>query len=389
MTSHLPRPTRAFGRLTRLYAALSLGTLAAFGAFGCAGDERFSSTPEERGPEAYKATAAGMSKLGYRWDWSGFTVPASGEGVIFLDAFADIVVAQDTSSKLSVIEASSGRVRWFSELANRSTKFVGTVRDKDPVRGDRLVACSEAEAFLLDVQTGNVLGRQHFEKVVNTRSLLIGPIAWFGTPNGEMLGHLLTRGVKFNGYQMPGAIEQPLVRIGTTIAAVSQAGEVAFIDASSGTLIGRTRIYGGTASEPVASDTLMYVASLDQSLYAFNTAGQTVWRKRTSKPVFGQPTLVGPTLYCTIADSGFTAFDAASGKERWSNKDVGGTAIGLRNKRLLVWDGKTLSLVDENNGGTIERVEFPGVLRFSLDKFADGNLYAVNRAGVIGKFVPR
>lgn len=389
MTSHLSRHPRAFGRLSRLVGVLTLGTLGALGAPGCSSEGMFHSTSEERGPDALKPLTAGFSKLGYRWDWSGFTTPASGQGVIFLDAFPDIVVAQDTGSKLSVIEAASGRVRWSSELANSSTKFVGTVRDKDAARGDRLITCGEAGAYILDVQTGNLLGRQHFEKVVNTRPLPFGPVLWFGTPSGEMLGHLITRNVKFNGYQMSGAIEQPLVQSGGTIAGVSQAGEVALIDAASGSLVWRKRIYGGMAGAPVASDTLVYVASLDQSLYAFSGTGQTVWRQRTSQPITAQPALHGQTLYCTIADSGFTAFDAASGKKRWANPGVSGTVIGVRNKRLMVWDGTTMSLVDDKDGATVERVELPGLLRLALDKFEDGNLYAVNRGGVVGKFTPR
>lgn len=343
----------------------------------------------DRSPEAFLKYSDEFAKLGYRWDWSGFPMPDGRHRVMFLDAYPDAVVTLDTATKLTVMEPNTGKVRWANETANPLAKIVGSTRDRNYFGGTRLVAATESEAFVLDMQTGNLLSRQRFEKVVNTRPLLYGSAAIVGTPTGEVMAHGLQQNVKLWGFDVPGAIESNPVLLEGVVGAVSQAGEVVFVSTSGGSLLGRNRMFAGITTDPVAAGGLMIVAGGDQSLYAFSPGGQIAWRKRTSRPLVDQPTVRGTDLYCTTADDGLTCFEAATGAVKWSNKNVTGSVIAARKGRLLVWNGRTMTTVDPGTGLMLERAELPDVAEFAFDAFEDGNMYVLNRGGVVGKFVPR
>lgn len=330
----------------------------------------------------------GWSRLGYRYDWTAYPY-VSGRGRIrFADAYPDLVIIQETGGILSLIETTNGGIRWSSELANPLTKFVGNGRD-----GDRIICSSESEAFLLTAATGNLLARQRLEKVVNTRPLLIerpgGAVAIYGTPTGEVLGHYLGSSVKIWGFDTPGAIEGRPVLIGSIVGAVSQTGDVFFLDSGSGSLQGRARIFDGVSNDPVTNGQLMFIASLDQSLYAFAPSGTQVWRYRGTQPLRAQPTADGATVYCTIPELGLTAFDAATGKINWSAKGVGGTVVARNKNRLITWDGASACMIDPEQGDVIEKVALTGVDFLTTDKFEDGTLYAASKSGVLARFLPR
>lgn len=356
-----------------------------------------SSTPvltRETGPgvearaSAFPIEHDGWSRLGYRYDWTAYPY-VSGQGRIrFADAYQDVLIVQETGGILSVVETTNGGVRWSTELANPLTKFVGNARD-----GDRIICSSESEAFILTAATGNLMARQRIEKVVNTRPLLVerpgGALAIYGTPTGEVLAHYLGQSIKVWGFDTPGAIEGRPVMMGSVVGAVSQTGDVFFLDSTSGSLQGRARIFDGVSNDPVTNGQLMFIASLDQSLYAFAPSGTQVWRYRGTQPLRAQPTADGGTVYCTIPELGLTSFDALSGKINWSAKQVAGTVVARNKNRLITWDGATACLIDPELGDVIERIPLKGVDFLTTDKYEDGTMYAVAKSGVIARFLPR
>lgn len=381
-------------RPLRQPAAAALAVLACLGPVACSSTDSTLPPAPRAGPTVEARAAAfpiehdHWSRLGYRYDWTSYPY-VSGRGRIrFADAYPDVLIAQETGGILSLIETTTGGVRWSTELANPLTKFVGNGRD-----GDRIVCSSESEAFIVTAATGNLIARQRIEKVVNTRPLLLerpgGAVAVYGTPTGEVLAHYLGQSVKIWGFDTAGAIEGRPVLIGSVIGAVSQAGDVFFLDAASGSLQGRARIFDGVANDPVTNGQLMFIASLDQSLYAFAPTGTQVWRHRGSHPLRAQPTAEGETVYCTIPELGLTAFDASTGKINWSAKEVAGTVIARNRNRLIAFDGASAFALDPQRGDVIEKVELKGVDFLTTDKFEDGVLYAVARSGVIARFLPR
>lgn len=363
---------------------MSLATLG-----GCGGHVSHGA-PEQMSTrvDSFKPGVEPWAKLGYRWDWSGFPAVAKGGSIRFFDVQSDALVAQDSSGVVTLMEPANGRVRWSAEVANPLTRFVGINRLKTDL-ADLVIVSGESEVFQLNVQTGNLVARQSYEKVVNTRPVLIGQLAVYGTSRGEVLAHHLGTGFKAWGFGTAGAINATPVLVGGLVAVVSSKGEYTFLEPSRGGLIGRGAMYAGMACEAAASEDLLIAASTDQSLWGLAPSGRSVWRVRTSEPLKTSPVVYGGVVYVTLPDRGFCAFDAGTGAQRWACKGVGGCLIGFRGGRLLVWDGHEAVTVDPARGSVIERATLDGVQGLVTDKMEDGVLYVITSGGVVAKFLPR
>ncbi|MDX2130975.1 MAG: PQQ-binding-like beta-propeller repeat protein [Planctomycetota bacterium] len=327
-------------------------------------------------------------KVGYRLDWVGFPfgVSVKSRSVVAMSLYPDIAVVQESGSVVSAIETSNGQNRWAAELTGPLTKWVGVVRESSDA--GRLLVCSESEMFILAPGTGNILGREPLSRVVNTSPVLVDSLAVFGTSTGVVQSHIIGRGLPSWGFASRGAIDADPVLVGAQIATVSQGGDVTFLS-TSGELVGRARVFGPLDNNPVTDGERLYIASRDQSVWCFDTAGNLVWRHRTPHPLSAQPALHDGVLYVDLGPGGLTAFDAVSGEVKWAAKDVHGTPIALRDRRLVVRDAAGLTVVDPARGDAIARIELPGVARVMADGFIDPNIYAISDAGVLAKFMPR
>lgn len=356
---------------------------------GCGG-HRTHGAPEQVSSRAvsFKPGVEPWAKLGYRWDWSGFPAVATGGTIRFFDVQSDALVAQDSTGVVTLMEPANGRVRWSAEVANPLTRFVGINRLKTD-RSDLVIVSSESEVFQLNAQTGNLVARQSYEKVVNTRPVLIGQLAIYGTSRGEVLAHHLGTGFKAWGFGTSGSIETGPVVVGGLVAAVSSNGEFTFLEPSRGGLVGRGAMYAGIACDAAASDDLLIAASTDQSLWGLAPSGRSVWRVRTSEALRTSPVVHAGVVYVTLPDRGFCAFDAATGAERWVCKGVAGELVAIRGGRLVVWNGREAVTLDPARGSVIERATIEGVQALVTDKMEDGVLYVITGGGVVAKFLPR
>ncbi|HRQ73123.1 MAG TPA: PQQ-binding-like beta-propeller repeat protein, partial [Phycisphaerales bacterium] len=276
--------------------ALSVGlggllTLASLcGTAGCTSDEGASSsasttrtTSGSRGAStiearrrAFQVNHDDWGRLGYRLDWRGFAHVGARQRVTHLTPYDDIVIVHESGSVLSVLEADTGAVRNANELATPLTRFLGHVRE-----GSRVVVSSESELFAVDVTTGNLLDRKPLAKVASTSPVLAEGLIINGTPAGEASAYMLGAPVRAWAFGMGDPIDTDPVIVGDAIGLVSRSGNVAFLDAASGSLLGRARIFAGCDATPASDGSTMFVASLDQSVYAFHArGGELAWRVR-------------------------------------------------------------------------------------------------------------
>jgi outer membrane protein assembly factor BamB len=375
-----------------LQSRLRITALAAlFMAAGCSSDGYSTGrdlTADQRSAQ-FPLVADDWSKLGYRLDWKGFPAVTGSLPINFIEPGQDIVVTLEGGSQLSILEATTGRRRATDQLANPLTRFVGLIRD-----GERIYAVSEAENFTVDIQTGLLRDRKRFEKIVSTEPVKFGNILICGSPSGEVMAHAATgsiSGVKTWGFAMGGAVARKPALVGSAVGAVSQNGVVVFLDAETGGLLGRNTIYGGVEVDPVSDANSMYVASTDQSVYAFSPiGGAMLWRYRTSAPLRTQPTAHDGKLYCSVAGQGLVAFDGGTGAVLWQCRDFSnGVVVAMNRGRLVVFNGAEAALIDPARGDVLERVRLNGVSMLKPDVFVDGNLYAASKSGVVAKFLKR
>lgn len=328
------------------------------------------------------------SKLGYRLDWEGFPFPLGRDSsqVTMFRPYTDMVLVQNKSSTIVLLEPATGAIRWSSVPADRLTKFVGL--DQDPYNPGRVLVSSESEIFGLSAATGDLILRERLQKVVNTAPVLESGQAIFGTSTGEVHSHLVGGNVRAWAFDGHGSIEADPVRVGQYIGVVSNAGEVMFFS-TGGAIVGHARIFGGLANDPVANESTLFIAGLDQSVWAFAPNGMQVWRYRGSAPIRSQPVVVGDTVYCDVPGKGMTAFDSSTGAIRWNDPKMHGTVVGTKRGMLIVWGGGTAMLIDPDRGDVLVRVDLPHVVKAVPDTFNDGNLYTVDDHNVVAKFTSR
>ncbi len=384
---------------TRVATALIL-TLACGLAMPACASKRASSAAEPAGtanasPPVKKAPQTEYERyaaLGYALSWRGFPIVSRRAGTMFFDAFGGTLVFQDTANVLTVMDGGTGRNRWSAQVDERVSRFTGNA-----VANDRVYCSSDNELFVLDEKTGAVLERHRLAVVVDTPPVLVGNLAVFGSTTGQVLGHSLVSHYKLWAYKLNGPVTSAPVFAGRSgnfntdaLAAVSQTGEVLVLDPKTGSSISRAKIYSGLANRAVASEDLVYLASTDQSVYAIEVrTGATRWRHRTERPIVEQPALHEGRLYVTIPEQGLTCFDGSSGDVLWSNRELGGSVVAVREGRLIVWDGNSASSVETARGEVVERIELAGVKKLVSDPFVDGALYAVTGDGRVSKFTAR
>lgn len=328
-----------------------------------------------------------MTTLGYRAEWVGYAVMPGGRRVRYADVFDDVIAVHNSGNLLSVLESSTGAVRWSLELGSPLERFVGTARSAS---GD-ILACQQGEIMVLDAKTGVLKDRQRLAVIANTAPAVVGNMVIFGCPTGEVLAHNLISGYKQWGHMLSGTVTADPVRVGeNNVAVVSAGGDVVILDARRGTQIGRSKIFGGSDAAPGASDSAVFVASLDQSVWGFSeTGGRELWRVRTERPLREPPVFHEGNVYVAVPEQGLVCLSASDGVRQWTAAGVGGSVIGVRGGRLLVWDGRIATTIDPQRGDVIARVELPGLQSLNPDAFVDGNLFAVGIRGEVGKFSPR
>ncbi|MEC9373177.1 MAG: PQQ-binding-like beta-propeller repeat protein [Planctomycetota bacterium] len=367
-----------------LALAATLALSACAGRGGSAAPASRSADPMDRAAQQdvkHDAWAA----LGYRLVWRGFPIMADGARPEGFQVYDDAVVVHNSRNVMTFMEGLTGANRWSNQLAGPLTRFVGFVRD------DNLIyASSDNELFVLDAATGEIDDRQRLALVVNTAPTLQGDVLVYGTNIGEVLGHSLVTRYKYWGYSLSGAISAQPADVGRFVGAVSQGGDVIVIDPSTGSSTSRAQVFAGLANDPVGGEDALYVASLDQSVYAFSAiGGRQIWRYRTQQPIRSQPTYYDGILYIALEGEGMVAFDAATGDKLWTNPDIRGEIFAIRDGRLLGRDGDTFYALEFDRGDVLESVTIPGISDIAVAEFEDGDLYTMTAQGVVAKFMAR
>ncbi|RMH25934.1 MAG: hypothetical protein D6692_10125 [Planctomycetota bacterium] len=377
------RPTRA----TALLALLAAGTIAGCSASpSSSGGTSASARGTTRLAEPFTVDHAAWNAVGYRWDWTSRPPLITGARIAFADAYDDLIVVQDTGSMVSVIEAPTGKVRWNKQVRETNTRFLGNTRVDNS-----LFVTNETDLFEFDLATGNTLDRTGLSTIATTAPVMFGNLAILGAAGGRLIAVDVRNDIRVWEYQFDGLIETRPTRVDDwTVSAISTLGQIRTLDVESATSKGTARI-SGDASEPMVSDGyITYVASLDQSLYAFDAVENfRLWRKRSSAPVTVQPVLINGVLYATTSDTGLMAIQGDTGEVRWTNPSIGGWVVTTSKGDLMVWNGRDLMRVDAERGDLIAQATLSGVSGLRSNTPFDGEIYAISSEGAVARFSPR
>jgi len=374
---------------TRPLARLTLAALAAVLA-GCAGSGEApasSSRGVDRGAaDTFTAQIdhAGFAAMGYRLRWTGAAAMSSRARVRHAVVSGDAVLVQDTGSVVTLIQTDDGRARWSTAVGAPITRFTGLARSEDSV-----LVSSDVELFILSDETGDLVDRHGLDLVVNTRPVVAGGAALFGSATGRVLAHDLRTGLGRWQYQLSGAIDAAPTRVGENVGFVSQGGDVIILDPSTGTASARASIFGAPGGAPASTDELIAFTSLDQSAYAFDArGGARLWRYRTETPLATPLTIIDGVAYFAVPGREMVGLDASSGRETWSTDAATGVAVGLSGENVIVREGETLLAIDPR-GAVVAEVVVPDLHEVIMPDPAGGDLYLVTRRGAVSRFVSR
>jgi outer membrane protein assembly factor BamB len=387
-------PTRLDVRAVSLVGSCVLAAASVIGTLGgceTSGRSSMPTTPEGR-RAAFPIPHEDWARLGYRLDWVGYPQVAPGEHIEHMDPHADLVFAQDSGSTVTAMRTSGGGVVWTNQLADRLSKFYSIHRGGPG--NSRLFVSSASELFVLDANTGALIERQRLGKVTTTKPVMFGSdVLIYGTGSNQLIAHMSlgsTSGVQLWGQGLEGAMRTAPVRIGSSIGAASETGDVIIVDAATGSLQQNMKMLRkGPGAQPVADGQAMYVAGQDQSLWAFSPTQGTLWRRPTPFPLTVAPAIHDGRLYCTLQESGLNSIDPTTGKTKWTAKDVRGTPVVFGKSGMLVWDGaNNLFLMDPARGDVIAAAVLSNIRDIKTDAPSNGNIYLISNTGLVARLVP-
>ncbi len=395
---------------------LLVSLMASVGLTGCAslGAAGEMSASDDRGPSGTTEVSAGggsseserlrrevrpFAELGWVLDW---TAPlGDADRIEHTQPLGDLVLLQDDRNVVTVRSATSGGYRWTQQIENPLVNFRGHRRADDVTfeplgtgerwEGDALLSVSDTEVFVRDMATGNLLGRQRFRVPVSTPPLLRGDELIIGTTDGQLLFHDWRRGVFTKSYGVGGVIRTPpaMLANGDEVVGVSISGGVAIVDASTGEAGDRRfEMFAGAAKAPATDERTAYVASLDQSVYAFDSVtAQQRWRYRTDRRLRSAPTAHGGQVFVPVPGTGLVALDSRTGAERWITEGLDDSeVIATRGGELVAWNGSTLRIIESDTGDVIEEIALPLVSRITPDGFEEASLYVEFDSGRLARF---
>lgn len=336
--------------------------------------------------------------LGLEIDWS--VAGRNGASIESIDPEGDVLITVDRRSVLTVREDDTGAIRWSIQVTSPTEQFYNAIRvpnyefvsrDGNSIAADAILVVSATEIFAFDLTSGSLIERYTDKQTTSTPGVVLYDRIITGTATGKVNCKRLLNGVNKWSYNLEGAVQgKPVVMDSGRVGLVSAGGEVLIVNGLDGeSKEGPIKIFGGVETSPVTDGRTLFVASLDHSIYAFDSISTNRrWRVRTQAPLLYQPTVFDGSLFVTT-EKGLTAYSTRNGDELWSVAGVDGEVVSTVRGDLLVATDNELVLVDPTTGGVVDRIDSGGYTSFRADGFEDADIYATGRSGAIAKFTVR
>jgi outer membrane protein assembly factor BamB len=345
---------------------------------------------------------------GYRVVWQTRIEPQGSAVLSRVAVRGDNVFAGDSRNGVARIKATDGDVMWRVAVANPVDIYRGlevvTVPvpqpgSRTPRFEDRVLLSTDTECFVLDLANGTFAGRQRFAKLPSTPPILAGNFLVYGTIGGQVVWHQFVVGHEWRANSLGGVIRAGLRSLGRSIIAASDNGTVMALDDTTARRRWARNTFGGVIATPAVNDDTVFVASLDQYLWAFDArSGATLWRYFTQSPLKTPPFAFRDMVLQFIPTEGVVCFSARpegqiEGQVRWKNADLRGIPLGAINDAIALWDdeAKTLTIVHPEDGRVRAAVALPQVKQFLLvnDGPLAGNIFVTSADGRIVRLAPK
>jgi outer membrane protein assembly factor BamB len=157
-----------------------------------------------------------------------------------------------------------------------------------------------------------------------------------------------------------------------------------------------TRKLSAGVEAPIAADNqACFVASIDQSLWAFDLLnGRVMWQYFTQAALTNPPIRIADGLFLQVPGEGLISFnpmpnEKPEGEVRWKSK-APGNVIARVGTNLMAWDAAshTLSSVAVSNGRIVTQVSMPKVESIKFVPNIDGDMFLASHEGTVERLEP-
>lgn len=242
-----------------------------------------------------------------------------------------MVYASMASGRVVAATATTGERRWdYPPENNLGMPYY------PPGVGNEVVVVpnthnGSAKAVALRASDGQRLWEQDLRNADNalmlpkSQPLVTGDTVYFGLADGSVVALDLTNGTRRTGFSFKARDAvwgKPVLRDGV-LYVTSMDHTVYALDPATGQ-VRRTFRTNGAIPGSLSFGRYLYVSSLDETVYALDPITLDVrWTARTGGWVWSEPLVDGDTLYVGSFDRKLYAIDAATGEIRWTST-VGG-----------------------------------------------------------------
>ncbi len=333
-------------------------------------------------------------ELGYRIEFQTQTFPDDDSGIRMMSVQDDSVFVLDGHNFLTRLRRDNGTPLWRIPVGSRVDRINGITYV--PAL-EQVLLTSGGNLFVLDDSTGSIIDKQRLGQIASTAPTVLGPFLVYGTRNGQVVWHSYEVGHTWRGYEIAPSVQIAPRIVGNQIVAIGSNGRVIVLHAPSAAAMWDKRLLNRVTAEPATGHGLVYIAGLDQYLWAIDIAtGRTNWKYLADMPLECGPVLIENSVFQHIPNEGLVCFearpvDAPGGQVTWSAPDVRGNVIGQKGQRLLVWDAdrRQLTVMDAARGAVISTLDMPRVEHLQVSRPVDGDLFATGDDGRVIRLVPR
>ena len=335
--------------------------------------------------ERYVVAPGAADELGYRIVWQTEPLVTKDATMQVTAATADSVWFGDSAGSVVRIRRDSGETVWRSSTYQGVERMVGIEYLPTP-QADNVYVVTELGSVTLDAVTGNLLKRGRFAHLPMTEPTVFGPYMIFGTRTGLASWYQYKTGYSWRAATVGAAVHGKITVTGDMALAAGTNGKVVALGAPNAGVRWTRMLSAGVEAPIAADDSACYVASRDQSLWAFDLMrGRVLWQYFTQSALVNPPVCIADGLYLQIPGEGLVSFNPGTekpdGEVRWKSK-AKGNVLARVGTDLMAWDaaGRTLTAVDAGTGRIVREVSLPKVKAVVFDT-SRGDLFASDESG--------
>lgn len=349
-------------------------------------------SPAEMVELRYVIGPAAARDFGYRVDWQS---PSRGFTIRKVEVAYDSVFTLDERNLLTRLRREDGERVWDIPAAQPIEEILGI---SFVPSAERIYLTVGGEIYVLDASTGSRVSRQTLNRAANTEPVRFGSFLVYGARSGQLIWHSYLLDSVWRAYQIAPSIDVAPVVSDGYIVAVGSDGRVMSLDARSASQIWNRKALAPIEARPVAGNGVVYVASLDQHLRAYEITERRspLWEYLTESPLTEAPVLIDDRVYQHVPTEGLVCLealplDSPGGVVLWRMEDVHANVVTRIGRNLLAWNETTRSLhvIDERLGAVVRVIDLPQVVSLHASKVDGGSLYAVGADGRVERLVPR